>query len=302
MRRTAILALTVLGLFLPPHLYGQDVASMVVRVHVNGKPLSGVPVVAFMNGDRRLLATTAESGLAVVELGRSRLVVGSRVSAFAIQCDMEIEVVLTPAGGSLPIATDTCDRTNLGSLAWGRDARLVVKLGDAPAMQVNASDRVTRQQTGFRIQVGPVISAPGGDELDGLNSGLGGELQFGVDGDSGLGLGAGMGFTSHGLEGSDESMSHWSIFAEPRYTFNAARPGAHPYVAGRGAYTKFSPESGSGLLSETGWSFGGGVGVAFPVSGSTMLDVWVRIMAISVDTEGFDRSGSDLRAGASLRF
>jgi len=302
MRRIAILALILSGVFIPQHLYGQDVASMVVRVHANGAPLAGVPVVAFIDGNRRLLATTAGSGLAAVDLGRSRLVIGSRVSAFAIQCDESTEIVLTPAGGSLPISTDTCERTSLGSLAWGQDERLLVELGDAPAMQVNASDRVTRQQTGFRVQVGPALSAPSGSELDGVNSGFGGELQFGVDGESGLGLGAGVGFTSHGLEGSDESMSHWSIFAEPRYTFSAARPGAHPYVAGRVAYTKFNPESGSGLLSETGWSFGGGVGVVFPVSGSSMLDVWVRIMAISVDAEGFDRSGSDLRAGASLRF
>ncbi|MEE8487808.1 MAG: outer membrane beta-barrel protein [Gemmatimonadota bacterium] len=294
--------MTALAVFLPQDLHGQDVASMVVRVQANGAPVTGVPIVAFIDGNRRLLATTAESGLAIVDLGRSRLIVGSRVLAFAIQCDGSTEVVLTPAGGSLPVATDECDRTSLGSLAWGRDERLVVALGDNPAMHVTASEHVTRQQTGFRIQIGPVVSVPGGLEPSAPNSGFGGELQFGVDGKSGLGLGAGVGFTSHGLEGADESMSHWSIFAEPRYTFNAARPGAHPYVAGRIAYTKFDPESGSGLLSETGWSFGGGGGVVFPASAALMIDLWTRIMVVNVDAEGFDRSGSDLRAGASLRF
>ena len=169
-------------------------------------------------------------------------------------------------------------------------------------MQVTTSERVTKQQTGFRIQVGPVISVPGGDNFDGINSGFGGEAQLGFDSDSGLGIGAGLGFTSHGLEGADESMSHWSIFAEPRYTFNSARPGAHPYLAGRVGYTKFNPESGSGLLSETGSSFGGGAGVVFPASGALMVDIWARFSTVNVDVEGFDRSGTELRAGANLRF
>jgi hypothetical protein len=261
--------------------------------------------VAFVDGNRRVLATTGESGLASVDLGRSRLVVGSAVSAFVIRCDQSTDVVLIPAGGSLPVATDACDRTSLGSLAWGRDERLVVSLnasGDAPVMQVTTSDRVTNEQTGFRIQLGPVVSVPGGDDLDGLNSGFGGEAQFGVDGAGGLGVGAGIGATTHDLEGADESLTHLSIFAEPRYTFNAARPGAHPYVAARLAYTVFNPETGSGLLTETGWGFGGGAGVAFPAFGPTLLDVWIRFTVINVDVDGFDRSGTDFRAGASLRF
>lgn len=302
MRRIAMLALATLAVCLPHDLRGQDVASMVVRVHSSGQPVAGIPIVAFINGNRRLLAITSSSGLAIVDLGRSRLVVGSRVSAFAIQCDASTEVILTPSGGTLPVATDACNRTSLGSLAWGRDERLVVALGGKPSMQVTVSEQVTMQQTGFRFQIGPVVSVPGGLEPSAPNSGLGGELQLGVDGNNGLGLGAGVGFTSHDLEGTDESLSHWSFFAEPRYTFNAARPGTHFYVAGRVAYTLFDPESGSGLLNETGWSFGGGAGVVLPISGSTKLDLWTRIMAVNVDAEGFDRSGSDFRTGASLRF
>jgi Outer membrane protein beta-barrel domain len=302
MRRISILALATLALILPQVLHGQDVASMVVRVHANGEPVAGVSVTAFVQGSRRVLATTAVSGLAVVDIGGSRLVVGSSVLAFAVRCDESTEVVLIPAGASLPVATDACDRVSLGSLAWGREARLVVALGGAPAMRVTASEAVRDAQMGVRIQAGPVVSVPGGDELDGVNAGFGGEVQLGVDGTGGLGVGAGVGFTSHDLEGADESMSHWSVFVEPRYAFNAARPGAHPYVAGRIAYTVFSPESGSGLLTEKGWSFGGGAGVVFPAFGPTMIDLWTRISVVSVDAEGFERSGSDWRAGASLRF
>ncbi len=302
MRRTSIFALAALALLLPQVLHGQAVGSMVVRVHEHGEPVAGVSVVSFVQGNRRVLATTAASGLAVVDIGGSRLVVGSSVLAFAIRCDESTEVMLIPAGASLPVATDACDRVSLGSMTWGREARLVVALGDKPAMRVTASESVRDAQIGFRIQAGPVASVPGGDELDGVNSGFGGEIQLGMDGSAGLGLGAGLGFTSHDLEGADESMSHWSIFAEPRYTFSATRPGAHPYLAGRIAYTVFDPESGSGLLSEKGWSFGGGAGVVFPAFGPMMIDLWTRISVLSVGVEGFDRSGSDWRAGASLRF
>lgn len=305
MRRTSIFVLATLALILPQVLRGQDVASMVVRVHANGQPVAGVSVIAFVQGNRRVLATTAASGLAIVDIGGSRLVVGSSVSAFAVRCNEVTEVMLIPAGASLPVTTDACDRVSLGSLAWGRDARLVVSLGDAPTMRVTASEAVQHAQTGFRVQAGPVVSILGGGDLDGLDSGFGGEIQFGVDGAGGFGLGAGVGLTSHDLEGADESMIHWSIFTEPRYTFNAARPGAHFYVAGRVAYTVFDPESGSGLLTETGWSFGGGAGVLFPAFGPTKIDLWARISAVSVDVAGFsdsDRSGSDIRAGASLRF
>lgn len=302
MRRTSMLTLAVLVLLFPTDARGQDFTSMVVRVQASDRPVAGVPVVVFQQGERRVLATTAASGLAVVELGGSRLAVGSQVNAFSVQCGDTLEVMLVPLGNDLPVAGDACERSSLGSLTWGQDERLVVALGEAPAMRVTASERVRSSGTGLRVQAGPAVSVPGGDELSGVNDGVGAELQFGVDGAGGFGVGAGVGFTRHDLEGADESMSHWSVFAEPRYTFNAERPGARPYVAGRLAYTAFNPESGAGLLNETGWAFGGGAGVVIPVSGRVMLDLWTRLTAVSVDAAGFDRSGSDWRLGGSLRF
>ncbi|MDH3297637.1 MAG: hypothetical protein OEM96_05085 [Gemmatimonadota bacterium] len=305
MRRTPILILATLALLLPAESRGQDVASMVVRVQADGAPVADVPVVVFRQGDRRVLATTAASGLAVVDLGGSRLQVGSRVSAYSVRCGDALEVMLVPAGGELPVAGDSCERNVLGSLTWGRDERLLVTLGGAPAMRVTASDRIRSSGTGFRVQLGPAVSTPGGSELDGIDAGFGGEVQVGVDGVGGPGVGAGVGFTKHGLTGADESMSHWSVFAEPRYTFGAARPGAHPYVAGRLAYTVFNPEFGAGLLKETGFAFGAGAGVVFPAFGPTQFDLWTRFTAVSVDVSGFadsKRSGSDWRLGGSLRF
>lgn len=302
MRRTSILLVASLALTLPSDAHSQDIASMVVRVQADGGPVADVPVVVFQQGDRRVLAITEASGLAVVDLGRSRLSVGSSVSAYSVQCTDSIEVMLVPAGGDLPVASDTCSLTALGSLTWGQDERLLVVLGEEPAMRTTASERVRTSGSGLRFQVGPVVSALSGSELSGIGSGLGGELQLGVYGMGGLGMGAGVGYTKHSLTGADESMSHLSLFAEPRYTFNAERPGVRPYVAGRIGYVAFDPETGAGLLKETGLAFGGGGGLVFPAFGSTMIDLWTRLTAVNIDADGFDRSGIDWRVGGSLRF
>jgi hypothetical protein len=302
MRRSSILLLAGLALSLPSDMRSQDIASMVVRVQAEGGPVADVPVVVFRQGDRRVLATTSASGLAVVDLGRSRLLVGSSVSTYTVQCGDRIEVMLVPAGGDLPVASDECSRTALGALTWGQDERLLVVLGEEPAMRTTATERVRTSGMGFRFQIGPVVSAPSGSEFDGIGSGFGGELQLGADGAGGLGVGAGVGYTKHSLTGADESMSHLSVFVEPRYAFNAERPGVRPYLAGRVGYTVFDPEAGAGLLKETGLAFGGGAGLVFPAFGSTMIDVWTRLTAVSVDVDGFDRSGTDWRLGGSLRF
>ncbi len=302
MRRSSILLLAGLALSLPSEVRGQDIASMVVRVQADGGPVADVPVVVFQQGDRRVLATTEASGLAVVDLGRSRLLAGSSVSAYSAQCAESIEVMLVPAGGDLPVMGDACSLTALGSLTWGQDERLLVVLGEEPAMRATASEQVRTSGTGFRFQIGPVVSAPSGSELSGISSGFGGELQLGADGASGLGAGAGVGYTQHSLTGADESMSHLSVFVEPRFSFNMDRPGVRPYVAGRVGYVVFDPEAGAGLLKETGLAFGGGAGLVFPAIGSTMVDLWTRLTAVNVDVDGFDRSGVDWRLGGSLRF
>jgi hypothetical protein len=169
-------------------------------------------------------------------------------------------------------------------------------------MDVMAAEVERTSGQGVRFQVGPVLSVPGGSELDGLNSGIGGEVQLGTDMASGFGLGGGVGLTTHDLEGADESLTHWNLFVEPRLTFNADRPGARPYVAGRLSYSVLDAGTGAGLLTEKGWGFGGGVGIVVPVGGSLMLDLWTRVVAVSLDAEGFSRSGAEWRSGGSLRF
>lgn len=275
---------------------------MVVRVHQNGSPKADVQVQDFVNGDLRVLAVTAPSGLAVVEAARSRLELGSWAAAFAVTCNGSSVVLFVPEGGDLPVSTDRCDRSALGTLNWGAEERLVVALGDNPDMEVMAAEAQRTSGQGLRFQAGPVLSVPGGSELNGLNSGIGGELQVGSDWPSGFGIGGGAGLTTHDLEGADESLTHWNLFVEPRLTFNADRPGARPYVAGRVSYSILDAGSGAGLLTEKGWGFGGGVGILVPVAGSVMLDLWTRVVAVSLDAEGLSRSGVEWRSGGSLRF
>jgi len=302
MRKAPIAALVGLTLLLPAAAEAQDAPTMVVRVHQDGNPLADVPVQEFVNGDIHVLAVTSASGLAVVEVGRSRLQVGRSAVAFAVVCGGGPVVILVPAGGDLPVATDRCDRTSLGALNWGAEERLVVALGQRPAMQAMATEGERMLIRGFRVQLGPVLSVPGGSELDGLNSGVGGEVQLGTDMASGFGLGGGVGMTTHDLEGADESLTHWNIFVEPRLTFNAERPGGRPYLAGRVSYAVLDAEAGAGLLTEKGWGFGGGAGIVIPVGGSLALDIWTRVVAVSLEAGGFSRSGTEWRTGGSLRF
>ena len=302
MRRAPIVAFSGLLFLLPMAAAGQDAPTMVVRVHEDGNPTADVPIQEFVDGNLRVLAVTASSGLAVVDAARSRLDIGSWTSAFVVTCDGATVVLIVPEGGNLPASTDQCARTSLGRLNWGAEERLVVALGQNPAMDVMAAEVQRTSGQGVRFQVGPVLSVPGGSELDGLNSGIGGEVQLGSDWTSGFGLGGGVGVTTHDLEGADESLTHWNLFAEPRFTFHADRPGARPYVAGRISYSVLDAGSGAGLLTEKGWGFGGGAGIAVPIAGSLMLDLWTRVLAVSFDAEGLSRSGADWRSGASLRF
>lgn len=300
MRKPPIVALVGLTLLLPMSVGAQDAPTMVVRVHQDGSPVADVPVQEFVDGDIRVLAVTSASGLAVVEVARSRLQVGRSAAAFVVACGGGPVVILVPVGADLPVDTDRCDRTSLGTLNWGVEERLVVALGQRPEMQVMATENERMLIRGFRVQLGPVLSVPGG--LDGLNSGIGGEVQFGTDMASGFGLGGGVGMTTHDLEGADESLTHWSIFVEPRLTFNTERPGGRPYIAGRVSYAVLDAGTGAGLLTEKGWGFGGGAGIVFPVGGSLSLDLWMRLVAMSVEAGGLSRSGTEWRTGGSLRF
>lgn len=305
---TAVLCLTVLAV--PAALLAQNVPSMVAQVEVNGQPAADVSFAVISDGNLRRLATSGASGLAVIEFGRVPFSPGTRMATFGVSCDDRHEVLFAPSGSVLPAPNEACVRTHLGSVIWGRSDRLEIALGDAPRLMSRTAEAITRAHYGFRAQAGPVLALVGGDELSNLGSGFGGEVLVGYDWAGGLGIGLGLGFVRHGLEGStsvDESVSRLSVVAEPRYSFGDTEQRARPYVAGRAAWQSLDADDGAGLTTETGWSYGLGAGVDFPVARGLSAGVAAHAarLAISADAPSgtsFDRSGMLFSLGVVIRY
>jgi hypothetical protein len=304
-----LLVTTVLCLIIPAKLAAQDVASMVARVEVDGQPMADVTFSVVTGGQIRRLATSGSSGLAVIEFGRVPIAAGTRMTAVAQSCGDRHDVVFARTAAALPVRDASCTRTNLGSIAWGRVDRLEVTLGDSPRLASRAAAAVVQAEYGFRAQAGPVVAFAGGEELDNIGTGFGGEVVLGYDAPSGLGIGLGLGLVRHSLQGStsvDESLLRWAIVAEPRFTFYRPDRSVRPYVAGRAAWQSLDAAAGSGLSTETGWSFGLGAGVGAPLVHGLSLDFSAHAARLMVGAEAFgedfDRSGMLYSVGAALRY
>ena len=300
----------VLCLIAPAALPAQDVPSMVARVEVNGEPAPDVSFAVISDGNLRRLATSGESGLAVIEFGRVPVSTGTQMAVFGVSCDDRHEVLFAPTAAVLPAGDEACVRTRLGTIVWGRSDRLEVTLGDAPRVVSRTADTVVRARYGFRAQAGPVVAFVGGDELSNLGTGFGGEVLLGYDVPSGLGIGLGLGLVRHGLEGAtsvDESLWRWAVIAEPRYTFGGVDQRTRPYLAGRAAWQSLDADDGAGLTTETGWSYGLGAGVDFPVAHGVSAGVSAHAARLEVGAEAasgtdFDRSGMLYSVGVVIRY
>lgn len=296
---------TALALLLPGALDGQDVSSMLARVQTDGRPTAEVSFHVYAGGSVRRLAITGSSGLAVIEFERARLGPGTRVSVFAVTCDERNQILFSRSAASLPEPGETCRRERLGEVVWYRTDRLEVVLGESPRMTGRTASSVVRAQSGVRYQAGPVVAFAAGDELANISTGIGAEVLVGYDALSGLGVGLGVALARHGLEGVDENMWRWAVTAEPRYTFNRPDWTARPYIVVRAAWQSLDSDTGSGLATEKGWSFGGGAGVAFPLWFGLSADVSAHAARLMLDVDGFndaDRSGMLFDVGAAIRF
>jgi hypothetical protein len=164
---------------------------------------------------------------------------------------------------------------------------------------------VAEVRSGWRFQADGSVAVVTGDELSNTNTGLGGEMLGGYDATNGWGIGAGVAFHRHGLEGVDEKLSRVSAMVEPRYTLIRADWTARPYFALRGAREWLDADDGAGLVTETGWSYGAGAGIAVPAIGPVGVDVHVHAARLAVSAKDFDnsdRSGWLFTVGAGLRF
>ena len=177
-----------------------------------------------------------------------------------------------------------------------------VTLGTPSTMTSRTARAVLRARSGFRAQVGPVVALTAGDELSNIGTGVGVEGVVGYDGAGGLGVGAVVSFVRHSLEGVDENMWRLGLAAEPRYTFHRPEWKVRPYVVARVGWQSLDSEAGSGLSTETGWSFGGGAGASFPLGFGPSVDLAAHLARLSVDADGFDRAGLVFDVGAAIRF
>lgn len=295
-------AAATLAFLAPASLPAQETSSMLARVQAEGDPVAGVPFTVLTDGNRRRVATTGSSGLAVVEFDRAPLSAGTRLVAFAVLCEETAEIVLVGSAATPPMVREGCRRDRLGVVVWNRTERLDVALGDPATMTVRTASEVLEARTGFRAQLGPVLAFVTGEELGNIGSGLGGELVAGFDGAGGLGLGAAVSLVRHSLEGVDENMWRLGIAAEPRYTFHRPEWSARPYVVARVGWQRLDSEEGSGLATETGWSFGGGAGVSVPLALGLSADVAAHLARLSVSAQGQGRAGFLFDVGAAIRF
>jgi hypothetical protein len=303
--RQLLAVITAAALFGPGALPAQQVPSLLLSVRDGGAPAAGLEVALYRGGNRRVLATTGASGLAVVEFARVPVQPGTRLAVFTVICADHGEIGLTRSVGAPPPADDACALDHVGSAVWGRTERIDIALDGVPHMAGHTARSVARVRSGWRLQAGGSVGIVTGDELSNTNTGFGGELLGGYDATDGWGLGAGASFHRHGLEGVDEKLSRVSVIVEPRYTVIRPDWSARPYFAVRAAREWLDADDGAGLSTETGWSYGAGAGVAIPALGPVGIDLHAYAARLSVsvkDVENSGRGGWLFTVGAGLRF
>lgn len=289
----------------PDAVAAQESSTMLVRVQSAGQPVPGVEFSVQVDGSRRVLATSGASGLAVVDFVRAPFSTRSRVSVHVVTCGDTPSVLFVAAGGPVPVTAPECVSADAGSVVWYRTERSVLTLTNPPTLSSTTAARVTESRTGLRIQAGPAASLVLGSDLDEIGAGIGGEAQVGLDFEGGFGLGLALSLARHDVEGLDESLYRWAIVLEPRYYFDRATSRSRPYVAAQLGRQIFDYQSGAGLLTEKGWSYGAGGGIVFPLVYDLQFDLGAQFAFVSVGVSGFDlpnRSGSLLELVGSLRF
>lgn len=138
----------------------------------------------------------------------------------------------------------------------------------------------------------------GGDELVGLDDGVGFEGVLSWGWPSGFELGAGVGFGSHDLdedEPGDFSADVTTIFLEPLYRFNvqaAEAPHLHPFIGARGGYASLGFDEDFVSVGEDDTKGG------FLVGGLAGLELWFSdnlgiVGSVAYDYLSFDVNEDD---------
>ena len=148
----------------------------------------------------------------------------------------------------------------------------------------------------------------GGDDFSGTDAGPGieGNVMFPVA--PSIKVGASAQWSSHDVSG--ESLKILGIFGEGRYLFTMTGKST-PYIAARGGWTQASADvTGLGSLKQSGFAFGGGVGVMIAMTPSVAIDLNGMFHSVSLGdikadgttVDGTSASGTALQIRAGVNF
>lgn len=151
----------------------------------------------------------------------------------------------------------------------------------------------------------------GGSDFDGIGAGIGveGRVMFPV-GASAL-LGAGVQYSSHGVEGVDPNFNILGLIGEGRYLFKQAGGKVTPYVGGRGGYVHGGASQGGNSVTASGYAIGATGGLQIQTSPTMSFDLGLAFHSVSLgdikvngatqpDTKS-KGTGLQIRAGVSFK-
>lgn len=312
--QAGVLAALIALLLSPTDVAAQRATgTLIVRVENAGVSVVGVDVSVLAQRSVRVVGTTGVGGVVAIDQLPIEIDSGTRVSTEILECGDDASVLLVPQTAVVVTLPEDCSRRSVGNFFWGQVERIVVRVdGDQASIEQLQSKSVTSRLTGWRLSVNGLFTTLSGfDTLGGdseFGSGFGGTVRVFYLWPNGLGLGGGGSLTLHDVNGVDENMWNWSAFAEPRYTFFLGSSRIRPHVLARVSYNWFSYESTQsgqpGGIDQSGWGFGGGAGVHYPIAGWVGLELGLYYGALSMSFSGYDesRSGSDFQISAGLRF
>jgi hypothetical protein len=141
----------------------------------------------------------------------------------------------------------------------------------------------------FSFAGSAVYASLNGDDYAGINAGVGLDLQLRYHAGRGFSVAGGFQYTSHGLEGIDESFGVRGYFADARYTFAPqSSPSVKPYIGGRFAVTHWSIAAAGTNATADGTALGPVGGLLIGLGPSTRLDVGLAFLAVRFGDTEFD--------------
>lgn len=152
-----------------------------------------------------------------------------------------------------------------------------------------------------------------GADFDGVNAGLGGDVQLRYHAARGISIGGGVQYTSHSVDGINENFGVTGFFADARYAFQGGSSlSVTPYLGARVVLTHYSISSSGSDLKASGTAFGPAGGMLIRLTPATQLDVglvWYSVHFGDAELNGTTQSGTDsngsslaLRAGVVIGF